>query len=440
MNPSVILKGVGKRYVKYDDVPLLVTRALRFRAGNRRSHLWALRNIDLEVLPGESVGVIGRNGSGKSTMFRLLAGVTAPTEGLVRVRGRVAPLISVGIGFHPELTGRENVYVNGTILGLSRKEIDRRFDSILAFAEIEEFIDTPVKFYSSGMFVRLGFSVAVAADPEVLLVDEVLAVGDAGFQMRCYDRMDEIRRGGATVLVVSHNIGAIRRLCSRTMLLADGAEIFTGETDEAVAKYLDRLGELELEAGEATPEVQITNLEVLAANGKPTGHVKTGDEMIFRLEAHFTQPTDEPIFGFRIHKDSGQEIYSENTLVGQRRPVAAGETIRCDIRLRASLPTASYLANASVWMAPREGAARARSQPVGFFVSGRPFVKGAVDLGASFDVDESFGPVGAGEAAISNGESAGRAPDQIVTREVIAGEIVSGHGQAEAGSADASAR
>src|ERR1041385_1746775 len=158
MDSIITMRDAGKRYIKYDDIPLLLTSALRFRAVNKRGHLWAVRHVDLDVAAGESLGVIGRNGSGKSTMFQMLAGVTGPTEGRVRVRGRVAPLISVGIGFHPELTGRENVYVNGTILGMSKREIDRRFDDILAFAEIGDFIDTPVKFYSSGMFVRLGFS------------------------------------------------------------------------------------------------------------------------------------------------------------------------------------------------------------------------------------------------------------------------------------------
>ena len=214
--PAVRLSGVSKRYVKFDDVPLLVTR-LRFRAKNKRTHLWALRDVDLEVGPGETVGVIGRNGFGKSTMLRILAGVTAPTTGVVSVAGRVAPLISVGVGFHPELTGRENVYVNGTILGMSRKDIDRRFDDIVEFSEVGDFIDTPVKFYSSGMFVRLGFSVAVASSPDVLLLDEVLAVGDFAFQQKCFERIGEIQKQGTIVLMVSHNIDAVRRLCSRVL-------------------------------------------------------------------------------------------------------------------------------------------------------------------------------------------------------------------------------
>ncbi|TMK19880.1 MAG: ABC transporter ATP-binding protein [Actinobacteria bacterium] len=387
MEPTVSLSGVGKRYVKYDDVPLLISHAFRMRAGNKRSHFWALREIDLAVGAGESFGVIGRNGSGKSTMFRMLAGVTAPTEGMVSVRGRVAPLISVGIGFHPELTGRENVYVNGIILGMTRKEIDKRFDAILDFAEIHEFIDTPVKFYSSGMFVRLGFSVAVAADPEVLLVDEVLAVGDLAFQIRCYDRMEEIRRDGATVLVVSHNMNAIRRLCSRTMVLHDGKHLFTGETDEAVSLYNDLLGNLNIAgAGETAAEVQILEFTLLDAKGKVAAHVAAGDEVTFRMLARYRQAVERPVFGFRMHKDTGQEVYSENSVLADHGSFAAGETVKVDFRMRAALPTSSYIVKATAWTGADKNPKRAVSDPLTFFVSGRPFVKETADLGLDFDV------------------------------------------------------
>src|SRR5690242_6134829 len=168
MSSLITLDNVGKRYTKFEDAPMLVSAALRFRARTKRSQLWAVRNVSLEVAAGECIGVIGRNGSGKSTLLQMVAGVTAPTEGRVAVRGKVAPLISVGVGFHPELTGRENVYVNAAILGLPRRETERRFDAIVDFAEIEDFIDTPVKFYSSGMYVRLGFAVATQVDPDVL--------------------------------------------------------------------------------------------------------------------------------------------------------------------------------------------------------------------------------------------------------------------------------
>jgi len=328
--------------------------------------------------------VIGRNGSGKSTMFQMLAGVTAPTEGTVRVQGRVAPLISVGIGFHPELTGRENVYVNGMILGLTKREIDARFDSILDFAGVEEFIDTPVKFYSSGMFVRLGFSVAVSVDPEVLLVDEVLAVGDLAFQAKCFDRMDEIRRNGATILVVSHNLNAIRRLCSRVLLLHDGLPRFLGETDEGISKYHDLIGTPTV-AGEDTAEVQIAHFEICDSTGKLTSQVKAGEEVLCRARVRFSQATDTPVFLLRVNKDSGQEVYAENTPPTYSRRVEAGETVALDIRFRAALPTATYFVQIAAGMGAYEGAPKAVGKAIGFFVGGRSWVKGTNDLEGSFE-------------------------------------------------------
>ncbi len=238
--PAIELTDAGKRYVKYEDRPL-VAASLNYLLRTRRRQLWAIRNVNLAAARGECLGIIGRNGAGKSTMLRMLSGVTAPTEGSVTIRGRLAPLIAVGVGFHPELTGRENVYVNGTMLGLTRDEVDARFESILDFAQIGRFLDTPVKFYSSGMFVRLGFAVAVEANPDILLVDEVLAVGDIAFQVKCFDRMMEIRQSGTTVLVVSHNLHAIRMMCDRTAVLEHGELRFDGDTSDAIGLYHDLL-------------------------------------------------------------------------------------------------------------------------------------------------------------------------------------------------------
>src|SRR5690349_16980829 len=216
---------------------MLVSRLFQLRNRTRRSALWALRRATFGVGRGECVGVVGRNGSGKSTLLQMLAGVTAPTEGRVTVQGRVAPLISVGVGFHPELTGRENVYVNATILGLRREEIDRRFDEIASFAEIGEFLETPVKFYSSGMFVRLGFAVSAMSEPDVLLIDEVLAVGDLAFQLKCFERLERLRESGATVVLVTHNLNAVRRLCERTLVIHNGELRHDGDTVEALSLY-----------------------------------------------------------------------------------------------------------------------------------------------------------------------------------------------------------
>jgi lipopolysaccharide transport system ATP-binding protein len=201
--------------------------------------IWALKDVSFEVQCGEVIGIIGRNGAGKSTLLKILSRITEPTEGSADVYGRVGSLLEVGTGFHPELTGRENIYLNGAILGMHRAEIDRKLDEIVAFAEIEKFADTPVKHYSSGMYVRLAFAVAAHLEPEILLVDEVLAVGDAGFQRKCIGKLDEVAREGRTVLFVSHNMQAVSRLCSRGLLLDDGKIGFDGLPTAAISKYLD---------------------------------------------------------------------------------------------------------------------------------------------------------------------------------------------------------
>jgi lipopolysaccharide transport system ATP-binding protein len=212
----------------------------RLRSGPRPadSMIWALRDVSFEVLPGEVVGIIGRNGAGKSTLLKILSRITEPTQGCARIRGRVGSLLEVGTGFHPELTGRENIYLNGALLGMKKSEIKRRFDEIVAFAEVETFIDTPVKHYSSGMYLRLAFAVAAHLEPEILLVDEVLAVGDGSFQKKCLNKMQEVGEHGRTVFFVSHNMSAINRLCQRTILLDEGHVVADGSSHQVVGTYL----------------------------------------------------------------------------------------------------------------------------------------------------------------------------------------------------------
>jgi len=207
-------------------------------AGDTTEDIWALKDVDFEVRRGEIVGVIGRNGAGKSTLLKILSRITEPTVGQVEIRGRVSSLLEVGTGFHPELTGRENIYLNGAILGMSRAEIRRKFDEIVAFAEIEKFLDTPVKRYSSGMYVRLAFAVAAHLEPEILLVDEVLAVGDVEFQRKCLGKISEVARHGRTVLFVSHNLGAVRALTNRGLVLSDGRIATDAPVGEAIQAYL----------------------------------------------------------------------------------------------------------------------------------------------------------------------------------------------------------
>jgi len=249
--PAIEVSGLSKRYViqhesRHDNLrdtlhhsARKLWRKLRWGTGFESEDFWALRDISFSIQPGEVLGIIGRNGAGKSTLLKVLSRITEPTSGKIKLRGRVASLLEVGTGFHPELSGRENIFLNGAILGMSRVEIKAKFDEIVAFAEVERFLDTPVKRYSSGMYVRLAFAVAAHLEPEILIVDEVLAVGDQQFQAKCLGKMKDVAEGeGRTVLFVSHNLAATQSLCSRVITLDSGAMSFDGPPDQAVSRYL----------------------------------------------------------------------------------------------------------------------------------------------------------------------------------------------------------
>jgi lipopolysaccharide transport system ATP-binding protein len=248
--PAIRVRGIGKRYllgethVRYRTFRDAITNLAKAPIGRllhgrpQRQELWALKDIDLDVEQGEVVGIIGRNGAGKSTLLKIVSRITEPTEGRIELWGHVASLLEVGTGFHPELTGRENIFLSGSILGMSRAEIQSKFDEIVAFAEVEKFIDTPAKRYSSGMYVRLAFAVAAHLEPEILLVDEVLAVGDAAFQKKCLGKMQDVSQSGRTILFVSHNMAAISKLCHRGVLLESGRITNQGPADQIVQHYV----------------------------------------------------------------------------------------------------------------------------------------------------------------------------------------------------------
>ena len=385
MTATISLENVSKHYRKYDDRARLSGRFGRLLTRTSRSWLPALRDVDLQVQPGESVGVVGRNGAGKSTLLQLLCGVTAPSAGRVSVRGRVAPLISVGVGFHPELTGRENVYVNGTILGMTKAEIDRRFDDVVAFAELEHFIDTPVKFYSSGMFVRLGFAVAVEARPDVLLVDEVLAVGDFAFQVRCFERMNEIRAAGTTIVVVSHNMSSIRGFCDRGIVLNAGRVEHDGSPVDAIARYYELSAGAEPLPSEAH-DIEVEEYRVLGSDGAPATSVRAGEELVLRAAVRSPRPVDAPFLWLAVESGSGVVVYSEARLKEPMAPMGPGARAVFEVRLPAALPTGSYIVRAALRQADGGGRTSLLAQfpPTSVYVSGRPHVHGAADLGASF--------------------------------------------------------
>jgi lipopolysaccharide transport system ATP-binding protein len=238
---SILVNDVSKVHHIYDRPQDRLKQALRFGRKAYYREFWALRNIHLHVAPGTAWGIIGRNGAGKSTLLKVLARITEPTTGVADIYGRVGTLLEVGTGFHNELTGRENIYLNGAIMGMRRADIERKFDSIVAFAEVEKFIDTPVKHYSTGMYLRLAFAVAAHLEPEILFVDEVLAVGDMAFQKKCLGKMSDVAREGRTILFVSHNMGAIRSLCTRGIVLDGGTVVADGEVGSAIEAY-HRLG------------------------------------------------------------------------------------------------------------------------------------------------------------------------------------------------------
>jgi lipopolysaccharide transport system ATP-binding protein len=255
MAPIVEIRDVSKEYrlghafKRTENLREFLTRKVRspFNAGHngqksaKDERFWALRNVSFDVAEGDTVGLIGRNGAGKSTLLKVISRITDPSEGFVKLRGRMASLLEVGTGFHPELTGRENIYLNGAILGMRKTEIVSKFDEIVAFAEVEKFLDTPVKHYSSGMYVRLAFAVAAHLNPEILIVDEVLAVGDVAFQKKCLGKMNEVSRGGRTVIFVSHNMAAIENLCKRGIVLERGQVVYEGTSKEAIHQYLNKL-------------------------------------------------------------------------------------------------------------------------------------------------------------------------------------------------------
>jgi len=325
---AITVRGLGKRYaIHHQRRPrytalrdVLADRARRlFTFGSRDSgsgdeveDFWALRNVGFEVPRGHVLGVIGRNGAGKSTLLKILSRITEPTEGRVELDGTVASLLEVGTGFHPELTGRENIFLNGAILGMSRADIARQFDAIVAFAEVERFLDTPVKRYSSGMYVRLAFAVAAHLEPDILIVDEVLAVGDAVFQEKCLATMKDVSRTvGRTVLFVSHNLGAIQSLCDSALVLADGEIAFNGNVDDAVRAYLQQgesravVDDLTGRVRSGTGEARIVGIRFFDDAGVNQHHFRMGEGFNMAVTVKFLAPVQDPTFGVNIHTDTG---------------------------------------------------------------------------------------------------------------------------------------
>ena len=329
---SILVQGIGKRYKigatqqRTDTLRDLITaQAARIgsslRGKNHRSdeadHIWALRDVNFEVKRGQALGIIGRNGAGKSTLLKVLSRVTDPTEGYGELRGRVGSLLEVGTGFHPELTGRENIFLNGAILGMHKKEIEARFDEIVAFSEVEKFIDTPVKRYSSGMYLRLAFAVAAHLEPEILVVDEVLAVGDADFQRKCLGKMGDVANSGRTVLFVSHNMSAILRLTQDSIVLDKGKVLLRAPSSEAVDFYLNRglskLGERFWEEDEvpvSSAPFRPLAIRILDKTGHVSDSVRSVEPIRIEIDYELTEDVTGLRVGYYLFTTRGEPVFT----------------------------------------------------------------------------------------------------------------------------------
>ena len=328
---SIQVRGLSKRYqigmlqhrrTFREEIIEFVRRPLG-RLANETDSIWALKDVSFEVGEGEVIGIIGNNGAGKSTLLKILSKITHPTEGDIKVRGRVASLLEVGTGFHEELTGRENIYLNGSILGMRKREVDERFDAIVDFSGVEQFIDTPIKRYSSGMRLRLGFAVAAHLEPDVLIVDEVLAVGDAGFQKKCLDTLDGLRGGGRTVLFVSHNLAAVENICSRGIWLDRGRVRKDGGAKDVILAYMGSFAAgsaaestlMDSENRLGSGEIRYTQVEFLSPDGTPCAVTRCGEKVVIRFHYHAGKMTRYPSFGFRIFTNMGTLITESGNMV-----------------------------------------------------------------------------------------------------------------------------
>ncbi|MDE2038208.1 MAG: ABC transporter ATP-binding protein [Patescibacteria group bacterium] len=342
------------RYVSLRDVMMNIVRSpfkilstkVRRAAGiEKREEFWALRDVSFSIGRGEVVGIIGRNGAGKSTLLKILSQITPPTTGEIAIRGKIGSLLEVGTGFHPELTGRENIFLNGAILGMARREIARKFDEIVTFAGVEKFLDTPVKHYSSGMYVRLAFSVAAHMEPDILIVDEVLAVGDAEFQKRCLGKMDEItKKDGRTILFVSHNMGAIRELCKKTILMENGRIKDVGPTEKVIDGYLG----LDPAASPAkaaavrfdddpAKQFQIGSISVrAAADGMPRSSLPIEEQFFIDIECVIRDTIDSVCLIIVFSNDEGRQV--ANFMELDSDPRALAERKPGTYRVRAAIP------------------------------------------------------------------------------------------------------
>lgn len=372
MNPAVVIRGLSKSYrighlSQHSTLreSLMSVLTLSFlREQSQEETIWALRDISFTIERGETVGIIGRNGAGKSTLLKILSKITFPTSGETKVNGRVAALLEVGTGFHQELTGRENIYMNGSILGMSKREVDRKFDQIVDFSGVERFLDTPIKRYSSGMRLRLGFAVAAHLDPDILIVDEVLAVGDAAFQKKCLNTMATLRAQARTVLFVSHNLAAVENLCGRCIWIESGEVRMDGATNEVVKRYMESVATattnspdlLDVRDRRGSGKIRFRGVELLSPEGHSQRVIRAGDPVLMRFHYSAQEAVAQPSFGFRMYTDMGTLVTETSTWHhGLNIPVVKPGEGFLDLEIdRLNLFPAKY--QISLWITDQDGA------------------------------------------------------------------------------------
>jgi len=383
------VRDVSKKFRRgelYDSLRDLIPAAARRMfsrrppAGLGKREFWALKDVSFSSRRGEAFGIIGGNGAGKSTMLKLLTGIMRPTTGSIWVAGRLSALIEVSAGFHPDLTGRENIYLNGAIFGMTRDEIRRRFDAIVAFSGLGEFIDTPVKRYSSGMFARLGFSVAAHVDADVLLIDEVLSVGDYMFQQKCIERIDTVLANGATVVFVSHNLQAVANLCSRSLLLERGVVQAIGPTGDVIRTYLTR-GQEE-RAIDADRGISLTNVSTRDADGALRNRFESGDKLYVTVEAQALTRHEDMSVAIQIFDNNHYLLFETCTQRLGANPITldAKQTLKCTFGLDLSLARGTFHVDALLYRYVTNSPYDLWKTAATFFVAGGPDVRGVVTL------------------------------------------------------------
>jgi lipopolysaccharide transport system ATP-binding protein len=419
--PVIRLQNVSKRFAFRPDSPQSVLETVISAFSRRRSKtqdLWAVHDVSFDVLSGQSIGIVGRNGSGKSTLLKLIARILQPTQGEIMVRGRVSALLELGAGFHPDLTGRENIYLNASVLGLTQDETEEMYAGIVEFSELGDFINMPVKHYSSGMYMRLGFSVAIHVRPDILIVDEILAVGDQTFQAKCVDRILDMKRAGVTILFISHNTTILSVLCTDLVWLDQGRVKMVGPTDQVLEQYRDhifrRVGEqisFQNDLGSfrrwGTRDIEITGVSFFDANNQPATLFRTGDPMIVEIRYKAHKPVLEPEFGLAIYRQDGLHVNGPNTRTGGLHMglVKGDGRVRYNIDSLPLLP-ASYRMTAAVHDSLRPVAYDFHEEAYSFRVveGGTTETEGAVALNATWDwqparIDTQANPIVMGEFA-----------------------------------------